>query len=199
MTAKVIASLDFYCGGRVVLGVGAGWLREETEVMGTTFRLRWKRLRETVEAMRELWTNPEPHYEGELVSFSAVHCDPKPIQEAGPPILLGAHVPKALERVARTYDGWCPLATSPAAYKQSVDTIRQFAREAGRNPDTLQMTALVDPKEGELSTEELQAYRDAGASRLVLFSQPMVKEMAEGQALTWVKRTAALVERAQGV
>src|SRR5712692_7351129 len=72
ITAKVVASLDLYSGGRMILGVGAGWLKEETEVMGTRFGVRWKRLRETVEAMRALWTQTEASYDGELVRFPAV-------------------------------------------------------------------------------------------------------------------------------
>src|SRR5713226_2348965 len=103
ITAKVVARLDLYSGGRVILGVGAGWLKEETEVMGTKFSLRWKRLRETVEAMRVLWTQAEASYEGELVRFPAVHCEPQPVQKPYPPVLLGALGHKALERVARTY------------------------------------------------------------------------------------------------
>ncbi len=71
LTAKVIATLDVISGGRVILGVGAGWLKEETEVMGTQFTKRWKRLRETTEAMRVLWSEKEPAYKGELVSFHA--------------------------------------------------------------------------------------------------------------------------------
>jgi probable F420-dependent oxidoreductase len=199
ITAKTIASLDFYSGGRVLLGVGAGWLREETEAMGTPFRVRWKRLRETVEALRVCWTHPEPHYEGELVRFPAVYCDPKPVQKGGPPIFLGAHVPKALERVAQTYDGWCPLSNDPTAYKRSVDTIRSLTRAAGRNPDALQMTALVDPKQGALSAADLGAYRDAGAHRIVLFAQPMAAEIANGKGMEWLDRIAPIVERAQGV
>src|SRR5882724_1059919 len=104
LTAKVIASLDMYSKGRVILGVGAGWLKEETELMGTRFGVRWKRLRESVEAMRVLWSQPEASYEGELVRFPAVRCEPKPVQPSGPPVLLGALGQKALERVVRTYD-----------------------------------------------------------------------------------------------
>jgi probable F420-dependent oxidoreductase len=199
ITAKVVASLDFYSGGRVLLGVGAGWLREETEVMGTSFRVRWKRLRETVEALRVCWTQPEPQYQGELVHFSPVYCDPKPVQPGGPPIFLGAHVPKALERVARTYDGWCPLANDPQAYKTGVETIRKLAHEAGRDAEALQMTALVDPKGGALAVEDLKAFRDAGAQRVVLFAQPMAAEIANGKAMEWLDRVAPIVERAQRV
>ena len=166
----MIATLDLYSGGRTIIGVGAGWLREETEVMGTNFRLRWRRLRETTEALRLCWTEKEPSYQGEMVQFPPVFCDPKPVQKAGPPIFLGGHVPKALERVARTYDGWCPLAFDPEDYKTKVESIRTMAREFGRDPDALQMSAFIDPKDGTLSADEMQAYRDAGASRIVLFS-----------------------------
>jgi probable F420-dependent oxidoreductase len=199
MTAKVIASLDMYSGGRVILGIGAGWLREETEVMGTSFRLRWKRLRETVEALRVLWTHPEPSYQGELVQFPPVYCNPKPVQQSGPPIFLGGHVPKALERVARSYDGWCPLSNDPVDYKKKVDIIRQTAKEAGRNPDALQMSAFVDPQNGALSVDTLKAFRDAGASRIVLFSQPFAQEIANGNALGCIDRVAPVVERAQKI
>jgi len=199
MTAKVIASLDMYSGGRVILGVGAGWLKEETEIMGANFRLRWKLLRETTEAMRVCWTQAQPSYQGELVQFPPVYCDPKPAQKSGPPIFLGGHVQKALERVARTYDGWCPLTNDPADYGKKVATIRQLATECGRDPEALQMTAFVDPQNGALSADALKAYRDAGASRIVLFSQEFAKEIADGNALECIDRVAPVVERAQKV
>jgi probable F420-dependent oxidoreductase len=199
MTAKVVASLDLYSRGRVILGVGAGWLREETEVMGTSFRLRWKRLRETVEAMRVLWTETEASYEGETVRFPAVRCEPKPVQKGGPPVLLGAHGPKALERVARTYDGWCPLVRDPEQFQKDVGEIRKLAREMGRNPDALQMTVIVEPHNDGPSADDLKRYRDAGANRVIVFSQRMGSEIADGKAFEWIKRTAPVVERAQGV
>src|SRR5690349_939233 len=120
ITAKLIASLDFYSGGRVIIGAGAGWLREETEIMGTKFGIRWKRMREMVEAMRVLWTKGVASYEGETLRFPAVRCEPRPLQKPYPPVLLGAHGPKALERVARTYDGWFPLVNNPAHLKRDV-------------------------------------------------------------------------------
>ncbi len=199
MTAKVVASLDLYSGGRVILGVGAGWLKEETEVMGTRFGIRWKRMRETVEAMRVLWTQAEASYEGELVRFPAVRCEPKPVQKPCPPVLLGAHGPKALERVARTYDGWFPLVQGPEAFQKDMATLRKLTAEAGRNPDTLQVTAIVDPRNDSPSVDDLKRYRDAGASRIVVFSQQMGVDAADGKALEIVKRLAPIVERAQKV
>jgi len=199
MTAKVIASLDLYSGGRVIIGAGAGWLKEETEVMGTRFGSRWKRMRETVEAMRVLWTQREASYEGELVRFPAVRCEPKPVQRPYPPVLLGAHGPKALERVARTYDGWFPLVYDVAAFERDMVTLRKLAQEAGRNPDSLQVTVIIDPDDGGPSLDTMKRLRDAGASRLVLFSQKIGVDAADGQALEILKRLAPKVELGQKV
>ncbi len=199
ITAKTIATLDLYSGGRVILGVGAGWLREETEAMGANFGNRWKRLRETTEAMRVAWTAAEPSYKGELVHFPPVRCEPKPAQKPGPPILLGAHGPKALERVARTYDGWMPLVQDAETFKRDVAALKKLTVANGRNPDALHLTAIVDPRESGPSSEELRAYKDAGASRVLVFSQKLGIAMADGGALDLVKRYAPVVERAQRI
>jgi probable F420-dependent oxidoreductase len=199
ITAKAVASLDLYSGGRVVLGVGAGWLREETETMGANFGSRWKRLRETVEAMRVLWTDPEASYNGELVHFPALRCEPKPLQKPYPPILLGGHGPKVLERVARTYDGWMPLVPNPESLKRDVTMLRKLAADQGRDAGALHITALVDPHESGPSLEDLKRYADAGASRVVLFSQRMAIAIADGAAIESIKRFEPVVERAQKV
>jgi probable F420-dependent oxidoreductase len=199
ITAKTIATLDLYSGGRVVLGVGAGWLREETEAMGANFGNRWKRLRETAEAMRVAWTEPEPSYNGELVRFAAVRCEPKPLQKPHPPILLGAHGPKALERVARSYDGWMPLVQNAETFKRDVATLKDLTKRNGRNPDALHVTAIVDPGENGPSVDDLRDYKDAGASRVMLFSQKLGIAMADGGALDLVKRYAPVVEKARNV
>ena len=199
MTAKTIATLDVISGGRVVLGVGGGWLKEETEAMGTRFGLRWKRLRETVEALRILWTQPEPSYHGELVQFPAVRCDPKPVQKSGPPILLGAHGPKGRERVVRTFDGWCPVVGKPETFKRDVAELKRLASERGREADSLQITAFVAPHQDGLSADELKFYRDAGANRLVLFSQHDAVASANGQALEIIRRIAPTLDRAQHI
>ncbi len=197
VTAKVIASLDFYSGGRVIIGAGAGWLKEETEVMGVRFGSRWKRMRETVEAMRILWTQREASYEGELIRFPAVRCEPKPVQKPYPPVLLGAHGPKALERAARTYDGWFPLVHSIEAFEKDMATLRTLTKEAGRNPDALQVTIIVDPRDPGPSLDDFKRYRDAGAQRVILFSQKQGSEGADGKSLEIVNRLAPIVERAQ--
>ena len=186
VTAKVVASLDVLSQGRVILGVGGGALREETEIMGTRFGMRWKRLRENVEAMKELWTREEAGYEGELVRFPPVRSYPKPYQRPHPPVLLGAHGPKALARVARYCEGWVPFGVSPDDARQAIATIRRLASEAGRRLDRLDVTIMTG-LDG-FSLELLQRYRDAGVNRLVVPLPGLPKELA---------RIAAIVEQGQ--
>ena len=199
MTAKVVASLDLFSAGRVILGVGAGWLREETQVMGANFGLRWRQTRETVEAFRNLWTEREAAYNGTIVKFPAVRCEPKPVQKGGPKILLGAHGPKALERVARTYDGWMPLVGSPEELGAAVKTVRQLTTTSGRKAESIIISPLVDPGENGPSADELKRYREAGASRIVLLSQKTVAETAMGKAIELIRRFAPTVERASAI
>ncbi len=199
ITAKMAASLDLVSGGRLLLGVGAGWLREETEAMGAKFGTRWKRTRETVEAMRILWTRREASYEGEIVKFAALRSEPKPVQKMGPPVLLGAHGPKALERVARTYDGWMPLVASAEELKASVAELRKLAAERGRDPGAIQISPLIEPGENGPSADDVKRYREAGASRLIFLSQKMAAEGADGKTLEWVRRLASSVDRAKSI
>jgi probable F420-dependent oxidoreductase len=199
ITAKAVASLDLFSGGRALLGVGAGWLREETEAMGAKFGTRWKQTRETVEAMRLLWTQNEASYEGEIIRFPPVRCEPKPVQKPHPPVILGAHGPKALERVARTYDGWMPLMDSPDELKRDTAIIRKLAADHGRKPESIQISPLVDPRENGPSTDDLKRFRDAGVSRIVLLSQATVAATASGKAPELARHFAQVVERARGI
>jgi alkanesulfonate monooxygenase SsuD/methylene tetrahydromethanopterin reductase-like flavin-dependent oxidoreductase (luciferase family) len=167
--------------------------------MGANFGLRWRQTRETVEAFRNLWTEREAAYNGTIVKFPAVRCEPKPVQTGGPKILLGAHGPKALERVARTYDGWMPLVGSPGELGTAVKTLRQLTTASGRKAESIIISPLVDPGEKGPSADELKRYREAGASRIVLLSQKTVAETAMGKAIELIRRFAPTVERASAI
>ena len=108
VTAKEAASLDHFSGGRLQLGVGAGWNIEELENHGTDPARRWKLLRERVEAVKVIWTNDEAEYHGDLVDFDPIWQWPKPVQKPHPPIWLGSSTDAALTRVVRYADGWIP-------------------------------------------------------------------------------------------
>ncbi|WP_018655371.1 LLM class F420-dependent oxidoreductase [Actinomadura flavalba] len=129
--AKEIASLDLVSGGRAVLGVGAGWNREEMRNHGTDPATRMRLMRERVLAIKELWTCDEAEFHGEFVNFDPVFSYPKPVQDPHPPVLLGGHGPTVLDRVLDFGDGWMPIygrGTDDLADK--VTDLRQRAGHA---------------------------------------------------------------------
>jgi probable F420-dependent oxidoreductase len=194
-TAKAVASLDLLSGGRFIFGVGAGWFPEEAAIMGVDFKRRWLHLRESVEALRELWTKHEASYAGEIVKFPAVKLYPKPVQKPGPPIILGAHDPQhAMRRVARYADGWCPGGLTPEKAAESIPKIRAMAREFGRDPDKLEFSVL-QMAAGTLAgptDDALKQYRDAGVTRVVV----LPGASADSDGVKLVRELAPLVERA---
>ena len=107
--AKEVATVDQLSNGRLLFGIGGGWNAEEMENHGTPFDRRWKILREKIEAMKAIWTEEEAEYHGEFVNFDPIWSYPKPLQTPHPPILLGAHTPGGLNRVANYCDGWIPI------------------------------------------------------------------------------------------
>lgn len=107
--AKEIASIDMISEGRFVLGIGAGWNREEMENHGANYRQRWAEVREKVLAMKAIWSEDEPEYHGEFVNFDPIWSYPKPVQAGGPPIWIGANSKWVFDRVAEYADGWMPI------------------------------------------------------------------------------------------
>jgi probable F420-dependent oxidoreductase len=189
-TAKVTASIDLYLKGRLILGVGAGWFREEAEVMGVNFARRWQHLRESVEALRKLWSGDDVSYAGEFVKFPQVKLGPKPIQKPGLPILLGAHDPKyALKRVAPYADGWCPGGLSAEKAREWIPQIKRMAKEFGRDPDQLEFSVLLGA-EGP-SADVRKQYHEAGVTRLVVAASAVSED-----GFKVVRGRGSVVERA---
>ena len=195
-TARAAATLDLYSGGRLILGVGAGWFREEAEVMGVRFEQRWKHLRESVEAMRILWTQEEASYTGEIIKFPALRVGPKPVQKPCPSIMLGAHDPKyALRRVARYADGWMPGGLSPDKAMEFIPQIKRMAHEFGRDPEQLQFSVALAPRGDEPTADTLRRYQSAGVSRIIV----MATAAASGDGVKAIRAIAPLLERAAKV
>jgi len=138
--AKQVASLDHISGGRVLLGIGAGWNAEEMAHHGVEFKDRWKVTRERVLAMRRIWTEEAPEFHGEYVNFEPLWSWPKPVQPGGPKVLLGASSRFAFDRVAEYCDGWFPIhqdasraaAAGSVDYADGIRTIREKWRARGR-------------------------------------------------------------------
>jgi probable F420-dependent oxidoreductase len=192
--AKTTATLDLYSNGRFIFGVGAGWFAEEAQLFGVKFDRRWQHLRESVEALRELWSKEEVSYEGEFIKFPPLKIGPKPVQKPFPPIFLGAHDPKyALKRVARFADGWFPANLPPEKFKEAIPEIKRLAREAGRNPDSLEFSTLMMAQGEGPTVDTMNRYQEAGVSRMIVLAWAA----ASGSGVEAVKGLAPIVERAQ--
>ncbi len=112
VTAKMVSSLDALSGGRVVLGIGAGWVAEESAMLGVPFDERGPMTDEYMAAMRELWTSPAPSFAGKYTQFSELHFEPKPVQKPHPPIWVGGHARASLRRAAEIGAAWHPINRS---------------------------------------------------------------------------------------
>lgn len=163
--AKEIATLDVISNGRVLFGIGGGWNAEEMEQHGVPFNRRWKVLREKIEAMKALWTEEVASYEGEFVNIEPTYSYPKPVQKPHPPIILGSATGQGRQRVVNYCDGWMPINVLLEDMPAAIDDLRQRAEEAGRDPDTIELSIF-----GQVGINEdlLRRYRDMGISRTVI-------------------------------
>jgi probable F420-dependent oxidoreductase len=169
LTAKQVATLDDSCGGRFLLGIGAGWNPEESTILGGDFAHRWSQVKEYIAAMKVLWTEDVSEYHGRYVDFPPVRCFPKPKSKPYPPILLGSvNNPRALRRVAEWGDGWLPVVRSVDEFADGVQRIKALAREIGRDPHVLDFTVFGGEKQWR-SPKEIQDFERAGAHRVVLW------------------------------
>ena len=142
LTAKILASIDVLSNGRLILGCGVGWMREEFELLGSPpYEERGAVADEYLRAFKEMWTSDAPTFEGKYVNFSDLGFVPRPVQKPHPPIWVGGESPPALRRAARLGDGWVPIGTNPlhpvgtvAQLVDSISRLHGYAEGAGRDP-----------------------------------------------------------------
>jgi probable F420-dependent oxidoreductase len=178
LLAKQVATLDNFSGGRFIFGIGAGWLREESEIMGGSFAHRWGQTREAILAMQELWSKDEAEFHGKYYDFPPVISFPKPVQQPHPPIYIGAMTAGNVFRRVVTYgNGWMPWMYTPEQSREGRATLNDLAREAGRDPKSIEVVALPAPADPEV----LKAYEDAGADGAVVFMMPAPEQEMLGE------------------
>ena len=192
VAAKALATLDVMSGGRLIVGVGVGWCREEFEAVGCEpFDERGAVTDEYIRAFKELWTADNPTFEGKYVSFSDIWFLPKPVQKPHPPFWVGGESRPAIRRAAMLCDGWYPIGNNPAfpvgtpeALQNGMERLRRTAERAGRNPDEIQIiyrshdyritgTDTSDDRRrftgsSEQIAGDIREYEDMGVSYLVL-------------------------------
>lgn len=190
LLAKEVATLDHISGGRFIFGIGAGWIKEETEIMGGDFPHRWTQTREAVLAMKELWTNEESEFHGRYYDFPPVRSFPKPIQRPHPPILLGSDGvnPKIFKRVLEWGSGWMPTEVTPDEIRQGRSVLNNLAAGAGRNPDRFEIIAwgMAGQFRDKESIEELKS---AGANKVII----RLVHSGNGEAQREIEEIARLV------
>jgi probable F420-dependent oxidoreductase len=195
VAAKILATIDVLSGGRVILGAGVGWLREEFDALATApFEARGEVTDEYLTLMRLSWTSDPVTFSGRHYTVQEVHALPKPLQRGGIPIWIGGHTPGALRRAGALGDGWHPIGMRPPAmlwpqeYAAMVKQIHTVAESAGRDPHRIQLTFRA-PMEVRSSSDkvlrgdrmmfqgtpaevlaDVRAYADVGVSHIVFDS-----------------------------
>jgi len=165
-TAKLVASLDQVSGGRFIFGIGGGWDAEEMENHGTVYATRFQKMREQIEAMKEIWTRDTAEYHGEIIDFPPMISRPKPVQKPHPPVIIGGAFRHAARRAIRYGDGLLPQgpAAGSGSPEDYMPRLRQMAEEAGRDPQSLPVTIGGAPEDPEL----LRRYQGLGVARVTV-------------------------------
>lgn len=203
LTAKILASLDVLSGGRVIAGLGVGWLKEEFENLNAPpFADRGRVTDEYIAAFRELWTSDNPSFHGKYCSFSDIIFVPRPVQKPSIPIWIGGHSPQAIRRAARLGDGWHPIGgvptipLEPEVMVRNLETLAGHAAKAGRNIKDIRVAfkgSLFDREKQAMpgrrrrfigSADEIAgdiaAYRDAGVDTMIFdVRRPGISETLE--------------------
>jgi len=158
--AKEVASLDMISEGRVILGIGAGWNREEMENHGANYANRWAVLREKVLAMQAIWQDEAPEFHGEWVNFDPIWSYPKPVQAGGPPIWIGANSKWVFDRVAEYADGWMPIGGLGAG---NMENLEAAMSAKGRKVADLDLALFGAP----MQVEKLRGRIEQGFNHLI--------------------------------
>ena len=161
LLAKQAATLDVISCGRLDLGLGTGWQREEYEASGIPFKGRGQRLRDQVAACKVLWRDAPANFQSETISFENIYCRPAPIQSGGVPLWFGL-APTVANRqlIAEQGAGWLPIFNDPEQLKGSIEPLRKDFVTAGRDPDELQVRAVINAAYREDGSADLEASLD---------------------------------------
>lgn len=190
VSGKMLSSLDVLSNGRLIAGIGAGWLEEEFDALGVQFARRWAQTDEHIRIWKELWTAEEPEFHGEYYDFSHVQCRPQPIQKPHPPITIGGNGKACFRRVVEHADGWQVVTQGPddtfstgGNLAQSMAALKQMAEEAGRDFNTIETTAVVIKGTAEEVLKDIEQYERLGVSRLILDFPSFVSDPREMETI----------------
>jgi len=180
--AKSFATLDQLSGGRVIVGAGVGWMKEEIELFGVDYERRGAWSDEALRVLRACWRESRPRFDGTFFRFDELAVEPKPVR-GDIPIWIGGDTPAALRRVAELGDGWHPAFPTPQSLGEALPRLRETCRRAGRDVATVTLSGrvgLAARRHADEVLAELKALRDLGVSHIILESRARdLGEMAE--------------------
>jgi probable F420-dependent oxidoreductase len=170
LLAKETATFDLLSNGRLIFGVGAGWLESEMADHGVVYRTRFQLLKEQIRAIQEIWTTDESEFHGRFVSFDKMKSFPKPYQHPHPPIVMGGAGAKAIECAAEVCDGWAPWLPKWPEAKELIATLKQQVVAHGRDPESFEISVFEKSIPDKKIIAEMET---VGVKRIILtiFSQ----------------------------
>lgn len=169
--AKELASVDVVSGGRLIVGVGAGYLRPEFEALGVPMERRGERMEDYIRAMRAIWTASPARHDGEFSSFGGVTACPRPVQQPYPPILIGGESPPAWRRAVTMGHGWYGFGLTLEETRTCVEALRRAA-ESNERPAGLGNLEISVTPVGVFDERSVEQYAAAGVDRLIVLPQP---------------------------
>ena len=165
--AKALATVDVLSAGRLIVGIGVGYVEREFSAIGVPFADRAARLEEHLEAMRAIWSEPRPSFAGRFVAFDHVQAHPRPLQRPHPPIVMGGYAPAVLRRTVREADGWYGWGLDPDEVDRYLRALRATEAQVGRGAGLGPLEITVTPP-GDVDDAIAQRYRELGVDRLSL-------------------------------
>jgi len=162
--AKELATLDVLSGGRAILGIGIGWMKDEFDALGIPFEDRVARTEEACAALRTLWKPGANAFAGKHFSWNALESNPKPVQPGGVPIVVGGHAIGAARRAARVGDGFFPMKTGGSRLRELLDAMGDECARVGRDPRKIEITTAMPGPD----LDAIRRLEDQGVSRLVM-------------------------------
>jgi probable F420-dependent oxidoreductase len=188
--AKQLASVDVLCSGRLLFGVGVGYLEPEFRALGVPFRDKGRRTDEYLDAMLAIWTQDQPRFKGQYASFEGVQARPLPVQKPHPPLVIGGHSPGAFRRAVERGSGWYGFALDLEATQSCITGIREAERRYDRPAELGRLEISVTPSL-RIDAETLARYGQLGVDRLI----PLTGARSGDEVVAFVEDLGELLVR----
>jgi len=174
--AKQLATLDVLSNGRLIFGLGVGWCEPEFQALGVPFDQRGRRGNDYLAAIRAIWTQAKPAYQGRYVSFADVQAQPQPVQRPTPPIIVGGRTPAAFRRAVQDGHGWYGFGLDVEQTASDIETLREMEQRYQRPAALGRLELSVTPPGYDIDAATVERYATIGVDRLILRPQPTLAE-----------------------